>query len=240
MFSELANKLNQEVTNGLSGTYDKVALDKNVILQSARQQYRLDVPTWNDYQNNAPSKIMEEIADGYIMGCKLKVSGLGTAFGLGGLVTAVPDALQFLYFTLKMVTEIAAAYGFDPNPNYLEGKVKCIVLQSYLNGNIGHSAIDGAEKIGISAVTKFLKNVAMRKNILIKIIVAIGKVLGIRVTRSLLLKAVPVIACAAGGGLNWWLAQKIANNAKSEFGSFRQDLRAGKYKHDSDYDGLGN
>ena len=240
MSDEKQSKISQAVANALSATYDKVALDKDTILRSARQHYHFPLTTWEEYQHHASFGMMDEIADGYIKATKIKVSGAGAVCGLGGFAAAIPDVIQFLGFTLRMVTEIAAAYGFDPAPDYMEGRVKCIVLQAYLNGNLGHSAIDGVEKIGVSAATKFLKDVAMRKNFLVKIIVFIGKALGLRITRKILLMAVPILGSMAGSGMNWYLAHKIADSAKKEFRVFREELRSGKYAHDSDYNGMGN
>ena len=240
MSEENQSKVSQAVTGVLSATYDRVALDKNVILRSARQHYHLTLPTWEDYQHKAPLDVMDDIANGYIKATKITVSGAGAVCGLGGIAAAVPDVIQFLGFTLRMVTEIAAAYGFDPAPDCMEGRIKCVVLQAYLNANLGHSAIDGVEKIGVSAATKYLKNVAMRKDFLIKIIIAIGKAIGIRVTRKMLLKAVPGVASIAGGGMNWMLAQKIAAGAQAEFRAFREELRVGKYARNPDYNGMGN
>ncbi|GDX40837.1 hypothetical protein LBMAG21_11290 [Armatimonadota bacterium] len=234
------SKISQAIINALSSLYDKVALDKNVILQSATHSYHLDISTWEDYQHHAPVIVMDEIANGYIKATKIKVSGLGAACGFGGLLTAIPDVLQFVAFTLRMVTEIAAAYGFDPAPDCMEGRVKCVVLQAYLNGTLGQSVIEGAEKIGVNMATKFLKNVALRTNFLMRIIVAIGKAIGVRVTRKMLLKSVPVIASAVNGGMNWMLAQEIAASTQTEFRMFRAELRAGKYSHDPDYFGMGN
>lgn len=240
MSDEKQGKVSQAVANALSAAYDKVALDKNAILRSARQHYHLPLTTWQEYQHHASFDVMDEIADGYIKATKITVSGAGAVCGLGGLATAIPDVVQFMGFTLRMVTEIAAAYGFDPAPDCMEGRIKCVVLQAYLNANLGHSAIDGMEKLGVSAATKYLKNVAMRKDFLIRIIVAIGKALGLRVTRKMLLKVVPGIASVAGGGMNWFLAQKIAASAKAEFRAFREELRTGKYACDPDYNGMGN
>ena len=240
MSEDTQNKISKAVSEALNVTYDKVALDKNAILHSAQRHYHLNLLTWEDYQQRASMDVMDEIANGYIKAAKIKVSGLGAFCGFGGIAAAIPDILQFVGFTLRMVTEIAAAYGFDPAPNCMEGRIKCVVLQAYLNANLGHSAVDGIEKIGVSAATKFLKNVAMRKNFLIRIIVAIGKALGVRVTRKMLLTFVPGIGSVAGGGMNWILAQKIAASAQAEFRNFRQELRAGKYAGDPDYNGMGN
>ena len=161
MSSDNQSTISQAITNALSSLYDKVALDKNVILQSAANTYHLDLLSWEDYQYHAPVIVMDEIANGYILATKIKVSGLGAVCGAGSIFTAIPDVIQFVTLTLRMVTEIAAAYGFDPAPDCMEGRIKCVVLQAYLNGILGQSVIEGVEKIGVNMATKFLKNVVV-------------------------------------------------------------------------------
>jgi hypothetical protein len=232
------DRITNAVSEAVSRVYDRVAVNKESVLRDV-EHYELGITTWEEYQRKAPLKVMEEIADGHVQWTKIKVSGLGTALGAGGLALIIPDTLQFLTLTIRMVTGIAAAYGFDPHPEYLGGKVKVIVLQAYLNANLGKSAVAGAEKVGLGAAVKFLRDVAMRSNFLIKLIVAIGKVIGVRVTRQMLLKALPGVAAGINGALGWFLTRGIANHAKAEFRQFREDLRRGKYKDDPDYEGLG-
>jgi uncharacterized protein (DUF697 family) len=236
---EWMDKIAKAVSDVVSFTYDRVAVKKEDVLK-ATKCYGIDADGWKAYQQKAPFKVMDEVADGYILWTKIKVSGLSVPLGAAGLPAAIPDAVQFLGFTIRMVTGIAAAYGFDPDPDYLQGKVKTIILQAYLNGNVGKGTVEGVEKLTAAAAVKFLKNVPMRSNFLMKLIVAIGKVFGIRVTRQLLLKAVPGVSGAINGGLSWYLVRQIAKQAKEEFRTFRKDLRDGKYRGDEDYVGLGN
>ena len=231
------NPIAKAIIAALSFIYDQVAVSTRSVL-SATRHYDEEYEDWTDYQQRAGFRMMDEIADGHIKACKVQVSGLGAVAGFGGYAALVPDAIQFVTLTLRMVTGIAAAYGFDPAPTYLEGKTKVIVLQAYLNANLGQAGYKGAEKIGLSAITKFLKNVAMRSNLLMKIIVAIGRVIGIRITRAWLLKSVPFVASGVNAGFNWYLAGQIGREAKREFRQFREDLRDGKYRDDDDYDGL--
>jgi hypothetical protein len=233
---ELSN-ITPHITSILNKTYDTVAVPKERII-SAANHYDLQYDSWHSFCRDAPITVMEQMANGFIADCSLKVAGLGTALGAGGIISILPDTVQFLGFTLRMVTAIAAAYGFDPAPDNLEGRVKIIVLQAYLNGNLGHSSIEGVERLGISAVTKYLKTVPMRTNFLMKLIVGIGKIFGIRVTRNMLLKGVPMLAAGISGALNYKLAQDIGERANAEFKTFRREIREGKYSNDPDYTNL--
>src|SRR6185503_9385422 len=101
------------------------------------ETYHTEFNNWEKYQRDAGLKLMDDIADAQIRACKISVSALGAAAGFGGFATIVPDTLQFVALTLRMATGIAAAYGFDPQPAANHGKTKVLVLQSYLNANVG-------------------------------------------------------------------------------------------------------
>jgi hypothetical protein len=236
---EDSNPLVRAITAALNYTYDQVAVSREDILK-ATKHYDLQFTSWDDYQRRAPFSMMEQIANGYIRWTKIKVSGLAFPLAMGNIALAVPDTLQYLGFTLRMVTGIAAAYGFDPHPDHLGGKVKSIVLQAYLNGNLGRGAIEGAGKLSLGAATKFLKTVPMRTNFLMRVIVAIGKALGIRITRKLLLTWVPIAGGVFNSAFSWGLANGIAMSARKDFSDFREEIRSGKYRNDPDYQGLGD
>src|SRR5687767_12076177 len=160
------------VTAALEGainyTYDHVAVDREHILKAA-QSYNLEFRDWDNYQRAAGMKLMDDIADQQIMGCKVAVSTLGAAAGFGGFLTIVPDTLQFLTLTLRMVTAIAGAYGIDPDPSARHGKNKVLVLQAYLNANLGQAQSKGVQAVTLSSTSKLLKSAAMRSDLLIKI-----------------------------------------------------------------------
>jgi hypothetical protein len=232
------NPISRAIASALDLTYDRVAMKRDGVLEAA-QEFDLGFKDWDEYQRRAGAKLMNDTADRYISNCKLQVSSLGAAAGFGGYLAIIPDALQFVGFTLRMVTGIAAAYGFDPDPDYLSGKVKVLVLQAYLNGSAGNAQFRGAEKMTLSAVTKALARAATRSQFLLTIIVAIARLLGVRISKQWLLKSIPLVASGANAGFNWLLARQIGNSAKAEFRQFREDIRIGKYKDDPDYSGLG-
>jgi hypothetical protein len=238
----MANDVQNAVTTALEGAisyaYDHVAVNKDQVLKAA-QRYHADFDDWDKYQRKAGLKLMDEIADSQITSAKVTVSGLGAAAGFGGFLTIVPDTIQFMTLTLRMVTGIAAAYGFDPHPDYLKGKVKVLVLQAYLNANLGQAPSKGIEALTLSATTRLFRNAVTRSDLLMKIILAIAKIMGLRVTRQGLLKSIPIVSSGANAGFNWYYARQIANSSKAEFRQFREELRQGKYKGDPDFEGLG-
>ncbi|HEX3000653.1 MAG TPA: hypothetical protein VHR86_10530, partial [Armatimonadota bacterium] len=105
-------------------------------------------------------------------------------------------------------------------------------------GSLGARTTDVAERLSLSAATRYVAVASMRKDPILKLIVQIGKVLGNRVTRKMILNALPVVSAGVSGGLSWGWANQMGRSAKREFRAFREDLRQGKYLGDPDFDGL--
>jgi len=114
------------------------------------------------------------------------------------------------------------------------------VLQAYANANMGHTVDKAGEAVTLSATTRLIRTVAARAKWLTGLIILIGRLIGIRLTRQGILKAIPVASSGVNAALNWRMAADIARQARTEFKQFRDDLRIGKYRDDPDYAGLGN
>ncbi len=229
----------EAVSSAVSAVYDRVYVRADRMLEAANA-YELGMRDWDDYQQRFPLKLMDDLADEQIKWAKVQVSSLGALAGLGGLAAAIPDTLQFVTLTLRMVTGIAAAYGFNPDPQYLEGRTKVLILQAYLNANLGNTPRKGVEAVTLSATTRLLRTAAARSDLLIRLIILIGRILGFRLTRKGLLASIPLAASGANAGFNWYYARQIARAAREEFRAFRDDLRRGKHAGEAEFDGLGN
>ncbi len=241
MATEHEGPIATAVSSAVNVIYDQVAVRKESVLKSAAARGTdTDFATWEEYQRLAPFFLMDDLADQHIQNCRVTVASLGAAAGFGGLITAVPDALQFVTGTLRMVTGIAAAYGFDPDPDARSGRNKVMILQAYLNANLGQAGFKSGEAVTLSAVTTAIRSAATRSKWLMRIILLIGRIIGIRLTRGTILRAIPVVSSGINAGFNWKLASDIAKAAKAEFKHFRDELRLGKYRNDPNYEGLGN
>ena len=237
MAADRESAVAQAIETGIGLIYDRVAVDKNSVLK-AGSEFHTGFDTWEEYQRKAGIKLMDQIADEHIRNCKIAVSALGAAAGFGGFATIVPDTLQFITLTLRMVTGIAAAYGFDPDPYFMKGKTKVLVMQAYLNANLGQTTQKGIEAVTLSATTRLMRNAATRSDLLVRIIIVIARLVGLRITRQGILRSIPLLSSGTNAGFNWYYARQIAESAKAEFRQFRTELRQGKYRDDPAYEGF--
>lgn len=233
------NPVSRAVAAALDLAYDQVVVKKERVLHDAAER-GLKPASWEEYQRTASFTVMDDLADAHIRNCKISVSGLGAAAGFGGLVAAIPDALQFVTLTLRMVTGIAASYGFDPDPDAQHGRTKLLVLQAYANANLRQAAYKGGEAVALSAATRLFRTAAARSRWLPILLRLIGLLIGLRLTRGTILRAIPIVSSGINAGFNWRMASQIAASSRKEFKQFRDDLRLGKYRDDPAYEGLGH
>ncbi len=232
------NPLARAISEAVAFTYDRVYVHRTDVLRQAAER---GYPgwTWEDYQQKASGKLMDEIAEHYVRVTKITVAGAGALAGIGGLPAILPDALQFIAMTLRMTTGVAAAYGFDPDPDSRSGQTRGLVLQAYLNANLGASAYRTGGSVTLSTAAKLLRHATTRANWILDLLLLLGRVIGLRITRQGILRTIPFVASGTNAGFNWYFARQIARSAKEEFRQFREDLWRGKHRDDPDFDGLG-
>jgi hypothetical protein len=139
-----------------------------------------------------------------------------------------------------MVSGIAGAYGFakskgdkDTSEEGVPARVKTLAIEAYYKGLLKKEATSNLfVKGGERAAINFVKKAAMRTNVIMKFIVKIGQILGIRVTRNMLLKSIPFIASGANGVLNWHYANTQGSVSRSKIKELREGIRRGDYSPD--------
>lgn len=236
--NDAASTIASAVETAAGVVYDRVAVRRSSVLRSGTE-YHTGFESWEEYQSKAGLRLMDEIADRQIRNCQIAVASFGAAAGLGGLLTVAPDTLQFLALTLRMCTGIAAAYGFDPDPYANRGKTKILVMQAYLNANLGQAPQKGIEAMSLGATAGLLRSAVAHSQLLMKLIMLIGKILGLRLTRQGILRAIPLVSSGANAGFNWFCARQIAQSVKADFRQFRDEIRSGRYRDDPAYEAYG-
>jgi hypothetical protein len=147
-------------------------------------------------------------------------SGIGGfATGLGGFVTmpvAIPvNVLEFYLQATRMVGAIATVRGYDIS----EPEVRTRVLLTL----IGSSVEDVLKSVGVTSTTGPLTNIAL-KQLPPEALMMINKAIGMRLLKSLgertltkLGRAVPIAGGVIGGGVDVWMMNRIANQARKAF-----------------------
>ncbi len=225
------DRLQQGLADAIAFTYDRVHVRREDVLRRAAERGFPGL-SWQQYREQASGKLMDAIADSYIRPTNLTVTAAGAASGLAGLPGLLPDALQFLALTLRMVTGIAAAYGFDPDPDARQGAARALVLQAYVNAHFGRSAKKATESLTLAAAARGLRHATNRAGWILDLMLFLARLIGLRITRQGLIRGIPVVASGVNAGFNWYHARKIARSAREEFREFREQIWRGAGRHD--------
>ncbi|QNO13302.1 EcsC family protein [Alkalicella caledoniensis] len=188
-------------------TYDKdkaVKRFKNDGVSSLKDLVKVDV-----------SKL-DELARGVVFENKVAGGVEGFVMGLGDITAAIIDIPIFFTLTFRVMQQIAAIYGYDPE-DPIE-KLYMIKLLSF------GTAVKTSGKIAIQAELQMLR-IAIKRFSFMKleeiggkyaVIIAarnVGKNVGKRLTRKTLLKGIPMVGGVFGGFFNYGFIKDIAEVA---------------------------
>lgn len=168
----------------------------------------------------AKNKDVEKAIDDFV-GDHLKLAAAGGfATGLGGFVTmpvALPaNIIEFYLLATRMTAGIAHLRGYDIK----QDEVRSAVLLSLT----GAKADEVLQKVGVGgAVGGRVTNLALSK-LPAAALMMVNKGVGFQILRSTsnkmlakLGKGVPVVGGVIGGGMDGWMAKRIADQARKSF-----------------------
>ena len=145
-----------------------------------------------------------------------KITGFieGFAFGLGNITAAIADIPVFFSLTFRVMQQIAANYGYDPEDS--REKLFMVKLMSFgtaikSSGKLTIQAELQTLKVGIKRYTfKKLQEMGGRYSVVITAR-SIGKNVGLRLTKKTLLKGIPILGGAFGGFFNYGFIKNMAD-----------------------------
>lgn len=160
-------------------------------------------------------KAINKLCSGYLR----TAAGAGFLTGLGGFVTmpvALPaNIVEFYVVATRMVAGVAHLRGYDLDKD----QVRTAVLLT-LSGSGGYEVL---QKVGVNPVTGKATAVALER-LPQAALMMVNKGIGFRLIRQLTTKGlsklgkfVPLAGGVIGGGLDLYLMNRVADNARREF-----------------------
>jgi hypothetical protein len=97
---------------GLLKGIRSVEIDPEDFRRQLKRKYRLDVPNFRN-MHRIPVERLDAIAKALIRDTERLALLEGAGFGLGGMITIIPDAGLLTIFTLRLVQKLCLLYGFE-------------------------------------------------------------------------------------------------------------------------------
>ena len=197
--SWLRRRVEGALVKGLSGAYSTVRVDPEKFLLQLRAAYRVPI---SRYQGVFSLDIRElDIVSESIIRSGMKMAAIeGAGFGLGGLLTIVPDLGILSAITMRTIQKLSLLYGFEFNTD----------------DEIVELWIAAASAAGVDISREFLEKEVVNKFVP-KIIQRIAAKASTEVVEKWAGRVIPLASSAIGAGLNYWFVRAWGERAREHF-----------------------
>jgi hypothetical protein len=197
--SWLRGKVESALTKGLTRAYSTVQVDPARFLVQLRAAYRLPVSGYHGVYSLEIREI-DVVADGIIRSGMKLAAVEGAGFGLGGLITIVPDLGILSAITMRTIQKLSLVYGFQFNTD----------------DEIAELWIAAASAAGVDITRELLEKEVVNKFVP-RVIQRIAARASTEVVEKWAGRMIPLLSSALGAGLNYWFVRAWGERAKSHF-----------------------
>jgi hypothetical protein len=205
--SWLRRRVETALTKGLTRAYSTVQVDPQKFLMQLRAAYRMPISGYHGVYSLEMHEI-DSVADSIIRG-GMKVAAVeGAGFGLGGLMTIVPDLGILSAITLRTIQKLSLVYGFEFNTD----------------DEIAELWIATASAAGIDISRELFEKEVVNKFVP-KVIQRIATKASSEVVEKWAGRVIPLASAVIGAGLNYWFIKVWGARAKAHFRQRHLQLR---------------
>jgi len=197
--SWLRTRVEKTLIKGLTRAYSTVQVDPEKFLIQLRTAYRVPVTGYHGVYALEVGEL-DAVADDIIRGGMKLAAAEGAGFGLGGMITIVPDLGILSAITMRTIQKLSLIYGFQFNTDDEIAEL-WIAAASAAGVDIGRELIEK------EVVNKFVPRVIER----------IAARASTEVVEKWAGRMIPLVSSAIGAGLNYWFVRAWGERAKAHF-----------------------
>jgi uncharacterized protein (DUF697 family) len=205
--SWLRRRAEDALRRGFQHAYETVKVDQNKFLLQLRSAYGVPINTFQGIYSVDVS-LLDDLANRMIhSGMKLgAVEGAG--FGLGGVLTMVPDLSILAAITLRTIQKLSLIYGFEYNTDEETAEL-WIAAASAAGVDISREVLE--KEVVNRFVPKVIQRIAAQASK-----EAVEKWSG---------RVIPIASSAIGAGLNYYFVRAWGQRAKAHFRQKHLEVR---------------
>ena len=197
--SWLRRRVEGALVKGLTGAYSTVRVNPEKFLLQLRAAYRVPISGYHGVFSLDVGEL-DDVAEAIIRS-GMKLAALeGAGFGLGGIITIVPDMGILAAITMRTVQKLSLLYGFEFNTDNEIAEL-WIAAASAAGVDISRDLIEK------EVVNKFVPRVIQR----------IAARASAEVVEKWAGRVIPLASSAIGAGLNYWFVRAWGERAKAHF-----------------------
>jgi hypothetical protein len=156
---------------------------------------------------------LDAVAEDVIRSGMKLAAAEGAGFGLGGLITILPDLGILSAITMRTIQKLSLVYGFQFNTD----------------GEIAELWIAAASAAGVDISRELLEKEVVNKFVP-KVIQRIAARASTEVVEKWAGRMIPLVSSALGAGLNYWFVRAWGERAKAHFRERHLQLRERAYR----------
>jgi hypothetical protein len=197
--SWLRTRVEKTLVKGLTRAYSTVQVDPEKFLVQLRTAYRLPISGYHGtYQLEMGE--LDSVADELIRSGMKLAAAEGAGFGLGGLITILPDLGILSAITMRTIQKLSLVYGFQFNTD----------------GEIAELWIAAASAAGVDISRELLEKEVVSKFVP-RVIRSIAARASAEVVEKWAGRMIPLVSSAIGAALNYWFVRAWGERAKAHF-----------------------
>jgi hypothetical protein len=197
--SWLRGRLETALVRGLTRAYETVKVDPAKYLLQLRAAYDLPIGSFRGvYQ--VEIRYLDEVANSVIRSSSKMAAVQGAGFGLGGIITLVPDMGVLSAITMRTIQKLSLVYGFEFNTEEEMAEL-WIAAASAAGVDISRELLE--KEVVNRFVPKVIQRIAVQ---------ASGEVVEKWAGRL-----IPVASSLIGAGLNYYFVRTWGVRARAHF-----------------------
>jgi EcsC family protein len=197
--SWLRLRVERAVAKGLTRAYSTVQVDPQKFLMQLRTAYRLPISGYHGVYSLEVGEL-DMVADDLIRGGMKLAAAEGAGFGLGGLVTIIPDLGILSAITMRTIQKLSLVYGFQFNTD----------------NEIAELWIAAASAAGVDISRELVEKEVVNKFVP-RVIQRIAARASTEVVEKWAGRMIPLLSSALGAALNYWFVRAWGERAKVHF-----------------------
>jgi hypothetical protein len=197
--SWLRARVETALAKGLNRAYTTVRVDPDKFLMQLRAAYRVPI---SGYHGVFFLEIEElDVVAESIIRSGMKMAAVeGAGFGLGGLVTIVPDLGVLSAITMRTIQKLSLLYGFQFNTD----------------DEIAELWIAAASAAGLDVSREFVEKEVVQRFVP-RVIQRIAAKASGEMVEKWAGRLIPLASSAIGAGLNYWFVRAWGERARAHF-----------------------
>ena len=197
--SWLRRRVEGAIRGGLTRAYQRVRVDPERFLIQLRVAHRLPIASYRGVYT-VPMEQLDGVAISVIRGGMKLAAAEGAGFGLGGILTIVPDLGILSAITMRTIQKLSLIYGFEMNTDV----------------EVADLWIAAASAAGVDISRELLEKEVVNRFVP-KVIQRIAASASVEVVEKWAGRLIPIASSAIGCALNYYFVRAWGRRALEHF-----------------------